>query len=229
MSVEKYTWKQLFALSLSAPLAVDWHAPAFDTLRNFQTPRAQEILSGWWDISDSGDLHSMLDWLEHEGGHWEQFQHLQNRLERMTYYERQRFIRDLKDSDRREYLRAGVVERYRLDLGRFTILAYDLCRITLLVRLGYSAGWVSEIHAWEVLMRQADHVISYRMWWSPMDYLHSFLVGYAFAMHEDAEGNLRRISKTHGLLTSVNSPWLSYAKWPQFEPQTQGHTDHYVH
>ncbi len=214
MSQAEYSWKQLFALSLAAPIQAMGADPDYRRLGNLDPEAALNMLGGWWDIHNVTDLYATLDWLEHEGGHASRFYEWQNRLERMTYHTRREYLRDLSRHSAKDHRRAALVERYRLELGRFSILAFDISRITSLIRAGFSAGWVSEARTWEVIIRQADYIIDNRMWLSHMDYLFSFLVGRVFAMREGAEGTLDFMGQLHTLMTDPNSPWMSYAAWP---------------
>ena len=139
----------------------------------------------------------------------------------MSYLQRQKFIESLKDKNRDDYVRANVVERYRMELGAYSILAFDICRMTLLIRCGYDTGWFTEEEAWTGVLEQADRVINNRMWWSHLDYLYSFAVGRAFGMLRDGEGNLTDLREARTLLTDYNTPWLSYAPWPNFETEVE--------
>lgn len=214
MSQTDYTWKQLFALSLTAPIQAMGTDPDYRRLGNLRPEAALNMLGSWWGIHEVTDLYATLDWLEHEGGHASRFYEWQNRLERMTYHARREYLHDLSRHSKKDYRRAALVERYRLELGRFSILAFDISRITSLIRAGFSAGWVSEAKTWEVIIRQADYIIDNRMWLSHMDYLFSFLVGRVFAMREGAEGTLDCMGQLHALMSDPNSPWMSYAPWP---------------
>jgi len=129
-------------------------------------------------------------------------------------------VKTLKEQNRDDYVRANVVERYRLELGPYSILAFDICRITLLIRNGYDTGWLTEEEAWSSVLKQADRIIDQRMWWSHLDYLYSFNVGRAFGMLRDVDGILNNLREARTLLTDFNTPWLSYAPWPNFREAT---------
>ena len=208
--------QQLFALSLTAPILVTGPNPSYNTLAT-DTPQASaNLLSSWWDITTEEDLRKTLHWLENEGGHTVYFIQCLKKLERMSFLQRRDYIAELMATNRDEYVRAKLTEHYRLDLGRFTVLAFDIARITLLVRTGHDVGWIDEQEAWTLLLRQADKIITNRMWDSHFDYLYSYMVGRAFGMKKDVAGIIESVNTAHALLTNHQSPWLSYAPWPKF-------------
>ena len=221
MHNKKLSQKQLFALSLTAPILVTGQNPQYDTLTTHTAEGAADLLSSWWGIENLQDLQETLHWLGEEGGHTAIYIQWKNHLERMSYLQRQKFIESLKDKNRDDYVRANVVERYRMELGAYSILAFDICRMTLLIRCGYDTGWLTEEEAWTGVLEQADRVINNRMWWSHLDYLYSFAVGRAFGMLRDGEGNLTDLREARTLLTDYNTPWLSYAPWPNFETEVE--------
>ncbi len=228
METQILSQQQLFALSLTAPILVSWRTPQYTALTTGQSAEVGDMLQSWWDVTSEQGLREMITWLEKEGGHTVYFIRWIRKFETMTFMQRRDLIAHLKETDRDEYVRAKLVEHYRLDLGPYTILAFDIARITLLVRSGYDMGWIPEDEAWEILLRQADKIVQQRMWMSHFDYLYSYIVGRTFGMRKDVAGTLESIENAHRLITNYSSPWLSHAPWPTFD-KTKSAEERSVH
>lgn len=222
MALENLTQKQKFALSLAAPILVTGSEPNYQCLAFDPVDKVQDMLSSWWGIENREQLLEMLEWLDKEGGHTIEFLRLNNHLAEMLHSERKSFIESLKTIDRDEYTRAQLVEQYLFDLGPYTIKAFDIGRHSMLVRAGYALGWFSEDDTWGLLLEQADAILDREMFSSHFDYLYSYFVGRAFGMKLGYEGVMDSLKNARRLVAEVDSPYLSFAPWPDIGNAVNG-------
>jgi len=217
MDVSELSQIKKFALSLSAPLTATGSDEKYSELGYWNDSSVAAQLKSWWDIETKEDLEETLSWLDEEGGHTAVFNEHYMKMCDMTFLQREEHVESFGEDDWESYIRAYTIHRYMGALGRHTIRAFDIARYVMLSQAAYTRGWYSEGDVWERLLGQARKIAQYRMFLSHFDYLFSYYVGRTYSLKHGRDSVIHSMNQARKLLVKNNSPFLTFAPWPDFE------------
>lgn len=187
--------EQLWAIAAGANLAkLNW-----SSLRSLATRKLpstnRHILRNSWSVTDAASLRSTMAWLVQEG-HRTAF--------RETYL--------ALSSGNGHRLPGGgaeepVVRFILANYPRFKngdLLAWDLGRLINVARFGFSAGYLPEGEAWEVILTAASHLLAEYASWDELS--DNYLLGFSY-WQKGAEPDQFVVEAATWLKSDPKSPW----------------------
>jgi hypothetical protein len=152
------------------------------------------ILRDSWSIDDPESLRSTMSWLAQEG-------------HRTSFQELYAALAGGGQGLPPEAANSPVVRFVAENRARFKngdLLAWDLARLINVARFGFSAGYLSEAEAWEVITVAADHLkAEYASWEEVSD---NYLLGFSF-WQDGAPPDEFLLEAATWLKTDPASPW----------------------
>jgi hypothetical protein len=174
------------------------HLEGFAQLRCERGSTSRRNLRGGWDVHNGPELAKVLHWLWTEG-------HSSNCLAICREVRGQCGVGvDIKARD------VGAIQSFVLahlgELETSRLLGWDLSRLVMVARWGFTAGYLNEGEAWEWIFRAARKIQdSYSSW---EDFGKDFLLGFEFWLC--ASGTSRELDLMPAyqwLVDSPTSPW----------------------
>lgn len=155
--------------------------------------RALEI---WWEVDDSESAVGMLEWLLVSGHRAK----LQREL-------------GLIDTNELEPKHRLFLRENRVVLGKYSIAAWDLCRLVNVARMAYTAGYIDEATAWEYILAAAREVRRIYPSWRALG--SDYILGSCYFSSDHTPDPVHRAS-VEWLQTSPASPW-NRIPWEAFD------------
>ena len=175
----------------------------------------KKVLSKYWGINNRDDLLETLSRMEYSG-HNDTFNFLRNRLMEYGFTTVDDLLKhetlSLKNQKYYSFLRAHSAEFEEINL-----IAWDLGRMTSLIRWGYQVGYISEPEAWNMLVYFGKKIQRHYDSWE--DYGKAYSLGRVFWASGFGKENDYR-DKTNKVLTKLldkGGLW-SDLKWKQSLP-----------
>ncbi|HEY0780833.1 MAG TPA: DUF1266 domain-containing protein, partial [Thermoanaerobaculia bacterium] len=190
-----------WAVAASANLTITW-AREFDALAlpNGQE-KAREVLGRQWNVLGPDDARQTFDWLRHEG-HSAEFENILHALQQVPADKIEGFVAAQDRHIRRAVL---FVAEHGSELKDGTLTAWDTVRLSFMARATFTAGWVNETTAWDVVLEAARKLQrSYGSW---AELSQNFLLGRGFWGEASPESMESFRKNADWLLTHERSPW----------------------
>ncbi len=160
----------------------------------------KRMLSSSWGITDSKSFYSTLQWLD-QRGHRTDFNEIACAL--MSGENERNLIRRYGD---RKVL---VVKKYYKELGDKSIMGWDYIRYVFLCRYAYTAGYITEEEAWQLIIPVAVKMQKTFDSWD--DLSNNYMIGREFWSYRKAKDEeLIFLQAFERLLNDPDSPWHVY-------------------
>jgi hypothetical protein len=191
---------QLWAIAAGANLA-KLNGSSLSSLTTRKLPSTDRyILRRWWGVSDGTSLRKTIEWLATQG-HRAGFRELHAALFPATRGE------SVSIPEEAATVAPFVVRNYR----RFkngNLVAWDFARLINVARFGFSAGYLPEAEAWEIILIAARELaVEYASWEELSD---NYLLGFSY-WQDGAEPDQFLAEAATWLKTDPASPWRTLA------------------
>lgn len=198
----KLNIQQRFALALGANLAQQNLQP-FDVLHtSFPVSLMRQMMVEWWDIHNANDLKQILLWLKEEG-HRKSFESILEELNKVKPEDLPNFLNALSIDEKPLY---EFVLIHQSHAKNGSLLAWDLCRYINNCRAGYTAKYLSEQEAWELIMPVAKQLQETYMSFEELS--ENYILGWSFWQGGKLPDKSERIAEVaQWLVTDTKSPW----------------------
>lgn len=176
--------------------------------------KTKKFLDDEWGIKSKEDLHDTLSWII-KGGHRAEFDYLGELLkisgevkynELLKKFEGEPQIRlDINQIKQR----ITTAKKYYDGLGKKSLMGWDYCRLIMLYRWGYTAGYISEEEAWATIMPIAGMLQNVFESWEDLG--RNYIIGRQFWSYKFTEENGYLYDEAFvRMLEMRSSPWNKY-------------------
>jgi hypothetical protein len=164
------------------------HSEPFDRLASHYPPQqCRQILSEWWSITDRTSAQQTCEWLR-EAGH--------------TAVAREVLQQGMDLAPQQG--QPAVVGRNRSEIERIGLAAWDIGRLSVVIRWCSTAGFISEQEAWGSIEAELDRIQqSYASW---DEFGHAWRLGFEFWSNDGALDQ-HFVRAFHWLASHQESPW----------------------
>jgi hypothetical protein len=219
MNVLDFTPEQRFALSLSSPILATGAPHNFEKVKFTSELDATEMLSSWWGVRTKDELEEILTWLDDEMGHTKPYIDYFNVLEEKLNHEKLSFIDGQEDQN--EKIRFQLIYDNLYTFNPHSVRAFDFARYLHLLRSGYVLGWYEEDEFWQRSIEQSKKLLEFGLFDNHFDFLYGYYTGRVFGMKLADEGVKDSLRIARILMSSPESPFLTWAPWPVKTPIEQ--------
>ncbi|HEY0462694.1 MAG TPA: DUF1266 domain-containing protein, partial [Polyangiaceae bacterium] len=159
----------------------------------------RRALQIWWEVEDGESAVGMLEWLL-EAGH------------------RQQLAEELELLDTAELTpkKRAFLGQNGAALRRYSIAAWDLCRLVNVARTAHRAGFIDESTAWHFILAAARELRRIYPSWSALG--DDYILGNRYFSDNHQPDAIHRAS-VEWLQNSPASPWHR-VPWDSFEPHS---------
>ncbi|HET9959950.1 MAG TPA: DUF1266 domain-containing protein, partial [Polyangiaceae bacterium] len=169
-------------------------------------------LKMWWNVDDSESAVSVLEWLLAEG-HGQELRQELGRSDADELSKGQSRKMSIEEKRKRAFLKSNGAA-----LRKYSIKAWDLCRLVDVARSAHKAGFIDEATAWEYILAAARQLRrAYPSWRAIGD---DYLLGNRY-FEKGGDPNVIQRACVEWLQNSPASPW-NRISWDAFEPNYYG-------
>jgi len=176
--------------------------------------KAKKLLDDFWDIKDVNDLKENLRWLINRG-HRAAFSELGNALKAGGEEAYNEAIKRLEAEPQIKMNRNQIKQRieyakkYYDELGKKSLIGWDYCRLIMLCRWSYMAGYTNEKEAWVLIMAAAAVLQETFDSWEDLG--KNYIIGRQFWSYRESRENGELYDEAFvRMLEMRSSPWNIY-------------------
>jgi hypothetical protein len=184
--------------------------------------RTKDLLFDTWEIKSKQDLYDNLKWLD-EVGHRIKFNTLGALLQKLGPQEYADLLKN-HENDPQTTQQIVIAKEYYEQLGEKSLIGWDYSRYIILCRWSYTAGYIDEEEAWELIMPIARGLQKTFDSWEDLG--KNYIIGRQFWSYEETQKyGFMYEEAFQRLLEMRSSPWNIYP-WDMNLTETESESDH---
>jgi Protein of unknown function (DUF1266) len=176
--------------------------------------KTKKMLEEDWGVKSRKDLTKDIAWIIN-GGHRAEFEYLGTYLKITREVKYNEILEQFKDEPQIKLdtnqikQRITTTKKYYDKLGKKSLMGWDYCRLIMLCRWGYTAGYISEEEAWGTIMPFAGKLQNVFETWGDLG--RNYIIGRQFWSYQFTKENGYLYNEAFvRMLEMRSSPWNKY-------------------